>query len=242
MSRKGKFPRNSLFIALMQTTQSPLRTSPRLANRKSTNSSPKEPPNHLLASPNAFDWEKRLMMSGSSPAAFNFTLSPNALSGGNDATTTQLYDYPKTEAVKPATDMDSFMLLNQMNTNDPLLGYTAQASPASVFSSSSNVTGGSAASSFFNPLGARRSPKDRQDAHRESERRRRENMKASLALLEGLVMLAVDRCSAGGVLGKGPNRRLSHAEIYSTAREMIVALKKEITVLEADNNRLRSLQ
>lgn len=226
----------------MQTTQSSTRTSPRLATRKSSNSSPKEPPHNLLASPNAFDWEKRLLMSGSSPSAFNFSLSPNAGAVGHEASTT-LYDYPKGDAestMKTGTDLDSFMLLNQVTSNDPLLGYTAQASPASVFSSSSNVTGASTASSFLNPLGARRTPKDRQDAHRESERRRRESMKASLALLEGLVMLAVDRCAAGEVLGKGPNRRLSHAEIYSTAREMIVALKKEISVLEADNERLRS--
>jgi hypothetical protein len=198
------------------------RTSPRLASRKSANSSPKEPPQNILASPNAFDWEKRLMMPGSSPAAFTFSLSPKS------AGTQQLFEYPKDyhHQQQQQADLETIMLLNQASGNhaDSILGMP------DVYSSEVLSVASSTSSSFLNPLEARRTHKDRQDAHRESERRRRENMKSALSTLESLVNLALD----------SPNRKLSHSEIYTTAREMIVALKEQISAMEAANEALKS--
>lgn len=175
-------------------------------------------------------------MPGSSPAAFTFSLSPRTVGA-------QLFEYPKEAATAEAwrlqqqqqqhqADLDTITLLNQVtdtNHADSILGNTADFNAEVLSIASSTPT------SFLNPLEPRRSAKDRQDAHRESERRRRENMKIALATLESLVMIALDR-----VQGRGPNRKLSHAEIYTSAREMIMALKEQVAALEVANEALRS--
>lgn len=170
-------------------------------------------------------------MPGSSPAAFTFSLSPK--SGG-----TQLFEYPKQQQ-QHAADLETIMLLNQVtgtNHADAILGMPADVYSSDALSIASSAAGScSTPSSFLNPLEARRTHKDRQDAHRESERRRRESMKSALANLEALVMMAADR-----IEGRGPNRKLSHAEIYGMAREMIVALKEQISSMEAANEALKS--
>ncbi len=228
----------------MQQTLPSTRSSPRLSNRKSANTSPKEPPKDILASPNAFDWPNHLLQ-GSSPAAFTFSLSPRT---GNQ----QLYEYPKDQhhdhSIKHQShhhhqqqqqhqaDLETIMLLNQVHpgTVESILGIQNGDYLSDSLSVASSG-GVSTPSSFLNPLEPRRSYSDRRDAHRESERRRRESMKSALATLESLVMLAIDHID-----GQGGNRKLSHAEIYSTAREMIMALKEQVSSLEAANAALKA--
>lgn len=207
----------------------------------------REPPANLLASPNAFDWDKRLMMYGSSPNAFSLSLNETNGSssfGANMATSTHLYDYPVQE--QPTADLSTIMLMDQMaavaanvhdSPNHGMNYYGNQliredGTPLSTISSVSSIA---TLNSLLNPLSRRRSCSDRQESHRQSERRRRDSFKSSMSRLESIVVLTISRTGAFDIAGKGPKKKLAFAETYKLAKEIIVALKTEISNIEHQN-------
>jgi len=101
----------------------------------------------------------------------------------------------------------------------------------------------SSMNTLFSPLDSDRPCDSRQLSHRESERRRRKSLKSTMDLLESLVLIAVDRTGNSPINQKGRNKgiaskRLSHAEIYQLAREMLIALKTEIAWVRSENMQL----
>ena len=194
----------------------------------------KEP--NIMASPNAFDWDKRLMPGGS-PNAFFLSLN-----GSEMTSTNHLFDYPaQPSPPKPHDNHGLDFLLNEVSQHSitaPQSDYSIlSAGNDSNFSDSPSSMSEPAASitSLLNPLSTRREPIDRKDSHRESERRRRESFKNAMFHLENLVILTLNRAGSCKILGKGPNRKLSHCEIYQMARDIIVTLKEEIVRLEILN-------
>jgi hypothetical protein len=196
----------------------------------------KEP--NVMSSPNAFDWEKRLAMPGGSPNAFALSLNGGEVpvSGVNEL----LFDYPnllttdlnnqQQQQIQVQDHLESFFL-NHNNSNTRPDSTSANDS----FSEQPSIA---SMSSLLNPLPTKRTPIDRKDSHRESERRRRETFKASMFHLENLVILTLNRGGSCKVLGKGPNRKLAHSEVYRMARDIIVTLKEEIQKVEQMNHEL----
>lgn len=198
---------------------------------------------NLLASPNAFDWEKRLSMPGGSPNAFALSLN------GNGVPDNQLFDYPELPQAPPPgisqqPDLSTILLMDHMvavaqeQTNSPFaLVSDGSLEQYSEVISSSSLSGGRT-DSLLNPLPPRRSTHDRKDSHRESERRRRESFKNAMYNLENLVLLTLNRAGSCKVIGKGPNRKLAHSEVYRMARDIIVTLKEEIAKVDQMNQEM----
>lgn len=188
----------------------------------------------VLASPNAFDWEKRLVMAGGSPNAFALSLN-----SGNE----QLFDYPSIPQDHPPINGNTA----HQEIND-LLSLNATSAEAGsnfhfladrdeIYSESSST---SMSGKTVNPLPPKQITHNRRDSHRESERRRRESFKTAMFHLENLVVLTLNRAGSCKILGKGPNRKLAHAEVYRMARDIIVTLKEEIVKIEQMNNEMAS--
>lgn len=196
---------------------------------------------NLLASPNAFDWEKRLAMPGGSPNAFALSLS------GNGVPDNQLFEYPELPQLSPPaitqhSDLSTFLLMDQMvavsqeQNNSPFTLVSDGEMDQYSEESSSSMSGG--LENLLNPLPLRRSTHDRKDSHRESERRRRESFKNAMCHLENLVLLTLNRAGSGKIVGKGPNRKLAHSEVYKMARDIIVTLKEEIAKVDQMNHEM----
>lgn len=211
--------------------------SPIMLEKLLTGKSPQSREPNLLASPNAFDWEKRLTMPGGSPNAFALSLN------GND---NQLFDYPTLpqghppEIAQPA-DLSAILLMDHMST----ISHEQNSSPFNLLSDSgmdsfsdSNSSMRGSVEPLLHPLPPRRTCHDRKDSHRESERRRREFFKNAMFNLENLVLLTLNRGGSCKIIGKGPNRKLAHSEIYRMARDIIVTLKEEIVRVDQMNQEL----
>lgn len=209
---------------IVAPTESPIILEKLLTNYPTADG--KEP--NLLASPNAFDWDKRLALPGGSPNAFALSLS-----GSEMPTTNQLFDYPAHPP--PAQQNPADFIMNEATGggqdyhlfNDST-GYSD--SPVSINGISRN--------DMINPLPPKGNIHNRKDSHRESERRRRESFKNSMFHLENLVVLTLNRAGSCKIIGKGPKRKLAHAEIYQMARDIIVTLKEEIVKVEQMNQEL----
>lgn len=195
----------------------------------------KEP--NLLASPNAFDWEKRLAMPGGSPNAFALSLN-----GTEMPTTNQLFDYPSQQPI-----LENHQSIDHMmnpNSETHTTGYQIMSSgsegysdsPVSMNENEHHIVRN--LNKLINPLPPKRISHDRKESHRESERRRREAFKNSMFHLENLVILTLNRAGSCKILGKGPKRKLAHSEIYRMARDIIVTLKEEIVRVEQMNQEL----
>lgn len=183
----------------------------------------KEP--NLLASPNAFDWEKRLALPGGSPNAFALSLNCSEM-----PTTNQLFDYPSQQ---PIDNHQNIEYVSEFQHLAPL-GEEYSESPVSMAAAGNGVK----LNKLLNPLPPKRVNHDRRDSHRESERRRREAFKNAMFHLENLVILTLNRAGSCKILGKGPKRKLAHSEIYRMARDIIVTLKEEIVRIEHMNQEL----
>lgn len=184
-------------------------------------------PTHLLASPNVLDWEKRMSVMGASPNAFALSL--------NAGDTTALYDYPVNLAV--AVDIDS---QPPIGGSDPLAGlietraFDESPNQFDMTEKHEDSDASSTGSAFLSPLERYRTSHERIVSHRESERRRRESQKNALSMLESLVMTSQSNIMAR----HGQQKRLSHAEIYRLAHDMIVVLKTEVHVIQEENQKL----
>ena len=209
----------------------------------------REPSVH--SSPNAFDWEKRLAVPGGSPNAF--ALSMNGV---------QVFDYPesgnesdlkkelnqqqqqKEQILRYDVDLAEVNLMDQMvhsaeeaQNSFNLLEIQNQFNN-NIEDYSESESSISSMSSLLNPLSSKRNYHDRKDSHRESERRRRETFKTAMFHLENLVILTLNRSGVHKLQGKGPNRKLAHAEVYKMARDIIVTLKEEIEKVECMNREI----
>ena len=222
----------------LMSKESPIMLEKLLTGKNSNNES-REP--NLLASPNAFDWEKRLAMPGGSPNAFALSLS------GNGVPDNQLFDYPELPQLSPPElsqhpDLSTFLLMDHMaavaqeQNNSPFTLVSDSEMDQYSEVSSSSMSGG--VENLLNPLPIRRSNHDRKDSHRESERRRRESFKNAMYHLENLVLLTLNRAGSCKILGKGPNRKLAHSEVYMMARDIIITLKEEIAKVDRMNQEL----
>ena len=198
------------------------------------NNESREP--NLLASPNAFDWEKRLAMQGGSPNAFALSLN----SGSEFPTSNHLFNYPSLPQEHPPIDgenrelNDLIMVNGQTSSSFNFLSDHIHET-YSESSSSSSMSGAA-----LNPLATKQITHNRKESHRESERRRRESFKNAMFHLENLVVLTLNRAGSCKILGKGPNRKLAHAEVYRMARDIIVTLKEEVVKVERINNEIAS--
>jgi len=212
----------------MNKKQNSNKESPIMLEKLLCGNEMKEP--NVLSSPNAFDWEKRLALPGGSPNAFALSLNV-----GEVATANSLFEYPNIDVAvqefnnhqQHSADLTSFFM------NDQQL-HQEQAPTQDNYSEPSVTS----MSSLLNPLPPKRSTIDRKDSHRESERRRRESFKTAMFHLENLVILTLNRGGSCKVLGKGPNRKLAHSEIYQMARDIIVTLKEEVQKVEQMNMEL----
>lgn len=229
-------------------TEMNIKRSPRLAKEspimlEKLLSGSKEP--YILASPNAFDWEKRLTMPGGSPNAFALSLNGNEAVVAPSSGANTLYDYPPATPQEHAhaIDLATMMMMENMVASmhqEPLHDYNnamSEHSDSQYFDSPSSTHNGT--SDLFEPLPPKRTYHDRKDSHRESERRRRESFKIAMHHLENLVVLTLNRAGSCKILGKGPNRKLSHAEVYQMARDIIVTLKEETVKIEHMNQEMR---
>lgn len=223
-----------------------IKKSPRLTKEspimleKLLSGNSKEP--NLLASPNAFDWEKRLTMPGGSPDAFSLSLNAQTTDvpvTGED-NTSQLFDYPTSS---PNAQFSSLMIDHMVASIHAEPGQNTftghhhhhQGENVGTFSDS---PASMEAAPLFEPLPPKRTFHDRKDSHRESERRRRETFKTAMFHLENLVVLTLNRAGSCKIMGKGPNRKLSHAEVYKMARDIIVTLKEETVKIEHLNQEM----
>lgn len=218
----------------------------KLLTGRNSNIETREP--NLLASPNAFDWEKRLAMPGGSPNAFALSLNGNGIADNKLFEYTQLPQLPSPEISQQA-DLSTILLIDHMaaelaqqNNNNSLFDLVSDGSMEQYSESSSSSSTPSSMSGriepLLNPLPLRRSTHDRKDSHRESERRRRESFKNSMFHLENLVLLTLNRAGSCKILGKGPNRKLAHSEVYRMARDIIVTLKEEIGKVDQMNQEM----
>lgn len=175
---------------------------------------------------------------GSSPNAFAISLGLD-MSHRPDARA-QLFEYPATMGqLSPSLNAPAAMYEGQ---DDSFCAYDSSfvSAPIQV----ENILGngkasGAAIDALFSPLNTNECS-DRQLSHRESERRRRKSLKTSMDVLEALVLITVNRTGNSPVNQKGRNKgiaskRLSHAEIYQLAREMIRALKAETAFIRSEN-------
>lgn len=222
----------------VMTKESPIMLEKLLTGKNNTNET-REP--NLLASPNAFDWEKKLAMAGASPNAFALSLN------GNGVPENQLFEYPELpqghppELPRHAADLSTFLLMDQISAsvqeenNSPFTMASDQS--MEIYSESSSILSGGV-NSLLQPLPPKRTSHDRKDSHRESERRRRESFKTAIFHLENLVVLTLNRAGSCKILGKGPNRKLAHSEIYRMARDIIVTLKEEVARVDHMNQEL----
>lgn len=189
---------------------------------------------NVLASPNAFDWEKRLAMPGGSPNAFALSLN----NGNEFPTSNQLFDYPSLPQDHPPIDSNSRELsdLIMMNRQASSFNFLSD----HIHETYSETSNSSMSGSAINPLPPKQITHNRRDSHRESERRRRESFKTAMFQLESLVVLTLNRAGSCKILGKGPNKKLAHAEIYRMARDIIVTLKEEVVKVERMNHEIAS--
>lgn len=216
----------------MQTRRVTATESPIQLEKLLSGTSESREPN-ILSSPNAFDWEKRLALPGSSPNAF--ALSLNSANEFQSQATSNLFDYPSNNAPEQSGDLNNVIVLSD-ESPEPESNFTFFADHLNETYSQSSQSSMSA--DINNPLPPARINHNRKDSHRESERRRRETFKNSIFHLENLVVLTLNRAGSCKILGKGPNRKLAHAEIYRMARDIIVTLKEEIAKVEKMNHEI----
>lgn len=225
----------------LMTKESPIMLEKLLTGKNSENNMNESREPNLLASPNAFDWEKKLAMAGASPNAFALSLN------GNSVPENQLFEYPELPQGPPPeipqhpADLTTFLLMDQISAsvqeqNNSPFNIMSDSGLESYSESSSSMSGG--VNSLLQPLPPKRTNHDRRDSHRESERRRRESFKNAMFHLENLVVLTLNRAGSCKILGKGPNRKLAHSEIYRMARDIIVTLKEEIARVDHMNQEM----
>ena len=223
----------------MQTRKYKVTDSPIALEKLLTGMTESHEPN-LLSSPNAFDWEKRLALPGGSPNAFALSLN-----GANDFQgSSQLFDYPSLPQENPVIDSSAQELNNLImmkgGSIDEATAFSFLTDHINESYSETSHSSMNGADAIQNPLPPKRIIHNRKDSHRESERRRRESFKNAMFHLENLVVLTLNRAGTCKILGKGPNRKLAHAEIYRMARDIIVTLKEEIGKVERMNSEISS--
>jgi hypothetical protein len=183
---------------------------------------------YTTSAPNALDWDRRYMSTrglGVSPDPFALSLDLSGASAEIHA-----FEYPA--AAKHYMSFGGRPPMHELIAPGRAFEDTLSASRRRP-----------AMDSLFSPLSPSKSNSDRQESHRESERRRRESMKSSLELLESMVSVTVSQSKSSPLNQKGRNkgsatRKLSHAETYRLAREMILALKSEIASHRSEVDRL----
>ena len=200
---------------------------------------------------NVFDWDDRRIfksLTGGSPNAFSLSASELGAPGFP-----ALYEYPGSEGSdSSSTDLfnahqDSFLHLPQNGATQFLSNGNLNSQPPAQYGdllfqanqcdlSSYGVT--TLMHGEFNTTAnyvPGRENKNRQESHRESERRRRESMKSSLATLESLV-----RARQVDVLDveSAARPRMSHSDIYRASAEIMETLKIEIAMVAEENRRL----